>query len=335
MRVESTKPAILVTGADLAPEARAILDAFELVYAGRTPTEDDLVGLCEEHQPIAIIVRYGRITARVVGACTKLRVISKHGSGIDTIDGVAARARGVAIEAAAGANAAAVAEHAWALILACAKSLPDLNGRMHAGHWDKATHKSLELNGRTLGLIGLGAIGRRVAAVGIAFGMRVVACDPLAKSMPPGVARCELTDVVRDSDVLSLHCPLTAETKNLIDGAALALMRGGAILVNTARGGLIDEHALVEALRSGHLRAAGLDTFSAEPPEADLPLRNVAGVVMTPHIGGVTGDAYRNMGIAAAKNVLAVLDAPQKENARSAAPYRSRALSAQPRRRST
>jgi D-3-phosphoglycerate dehydrogenase len=298
---------ILVTGADLAPEAQAILRDFEFVYAGRTPTEDDLVRLCAEHQPVAIIVRYGRITPRVLAACNSLRVISKHGSGTDTIDIDAAAARGISIKAAAGANAAAVAEHTWALILACAKSIPQLDARMREGHWDKATHKSLELNGRTLGLIGIGAIGERVAAIGLAMGMQVVAYDPFVRSALAGIALRDLVGVVKQADILSLHCPLTAENRNLINRDMLALMPAGSILVNTARGGLVDSAALMDALSSGHLRAAGLDTFSTEPPPPELPFRSLRRAIMTPHIGGVTGDAYRNMGTAAAKNILAVL----------------------------
>jgi D-3-phosphoglycerate dehydrogenase len=298
---------ILVTGADLAPEAQAILRDFELVYAGRAPSEDDLVTLCAEHQPVAMIVRYGRITQRIIRACASLRVISKHGSGTDTIDIEAAAARGIAVKAAAGANAAAVAEHTWALILACAKSIPQLDERMHGGHWDKATHKSLELNGKTLGLIGIGAIGERVAAVGLAFGMQVVAYDPFVRSAPAGIVLCDLANVVRQADVLSLHCPLTRENRNVINSEMLALMPRGSILVNTARGGLIEETALIDALKSGHLRAAGLDTFRTEPPPPDLPFRGVPGAILTPHVGGVTSDAYRNMGTAAANNILAVL----------------------------
>lgn len=298
---------IVVTGADLAPEAQAILRDFELVYAGRTPTEDDLVRLCTEHQPVAIVVRYGRITRRVIDACRSLRVISKHGSGTDTIDVGAAAARGIAVKAAAGANAAAVAEHTWALILACAKSIPQLDARMHAGHWDKATHKSFELNGRTLGLIGIGAIGERVAAVGVAMGMRVVAYDPFVRSVPAGIDLRDFREVVKRADILSLHCPLTPENRNVINRETLAIMPKGSILVNTARGALVDETAVIEALESGHLAGAGLDTFTTEPPPPDLAFEGVRGVIMTPHIGGVTSEAYRNMGTAAAKNVLAVL----------------------------
>lgn len=307
MSAASARPVVLVTGADLAPEAQAILADFELVYAGRTPNEDDLVRLCTQHQPVALIVRYGRITPRIIAACTQLRVISKHGSGIDTIDVAAAKARGIAVKAATGANAAAVAEHAWALILACAKSVVDLNERMHQGHWDKPTHKSVELNGLTLGLIGLGAIGIRVAQVGVAMGMTVRAYDPFVKAAPAGIALGSLQEVLKTADVLSLHCPLTAENARLINREAFALMRPGAILVNTARGGLIDEAALIEALQTGKLRAAGLDTFAAEPPPADHHLRGIPRLVLSPHVGGVTSAAYTNMGVAAARNIVETL----------------------------
>jgi D-3-phosphoglycerate dehydrogenase len=237
----SDKDVILVTGADLAPQAVALLADFDIVYAGKECPEDTLESMCRQFEPVAIIVRYGRISERVIAASPKLRVISKHGTGIDNIDSNAARARGIVVRAAVGANAAAVAEHTWALILACAKNVVQLDGRMRAGHWDKATHKSLELKGRTLGLVGLGAIGRRVADVGTALGMRVIAYDPFAASVPEGIERRELAEVIATSDVLSLHCPLTADNAKMINAQSLATMRDGAIVVNTARGGLIDE----------------------------------------------------------------------------------------------
>jgi len=299
---------VLVTGADLAEQAVALLSSFDIVYAGKAPTEDDLVTLCRQHQPVAIIVRYGRITARVIEATSRLRVISKHGSGTDTIDKDAAAQRGIAVKAAAGANAAAVAEHTWALILACAKNVPALDRRMHDGHWDKATHKSLELKGRTLGLVGLGAIGARVATVGAAMGMRVVAHDPFAAKAPEGVELLPLAEVIASSDVLSLHCPLTKDNANMLNAATLATMRSGAIVVNTARGGLIDEAALAEVLRSGALRAAGLDSFQVEPFAPGHPFTGIPNAILSPHIGGVTGDAYIGMGVGAANNVLAVLE---------------------------
>jgi D-3-phosphoglycerate dehydrogenase len=308
LKEQSQRDVVLVTGADLAEQAVELLSSFDIVYAGKTPTEDELVALCTRHQPVAIIVRYGRITGRVIEASARLRVISKHGSGTDTIDKEAAAQRGIAVKAAVGANAAAVAEHTWALILACAKSVPALDLRMHEGHWDKAIHKSLELQGRTLGLVGLGAIGARVATVGIAMGMRVIAHDPFAASAPDGVALLPLAEVIAGADVLSLHCPLTEDNASMLNAATLATMRPGAIVVNTARGGLVDEAALLEALRSGALRAAGLDSFQVEPFGAGHPFTGLSNAILSPHIGGVTGDAYVGMGTAAASNVLAVLD---------------------------
>jgi len=174
----SSKPVFLVTGADLAPQAVDLLRDYEIVYAGKTPTEDDIVALCQRHDPVAIIVRYSKVGAAAMDAAPSLKVISKHGSGTDTIDKAAAKERGIEVVAALGANAAAVAEQALALLLAAAKSVVILNDRMHAGHWDKATHKSVELDGRTVGVIGLGAIGLRFARMADAMDMRVLGFDP-------------------------------------------------------------------------------------------------------------------------------------------------------------
>lgn len=306
---QASKPAILVTGADLAPQAIDLLGDFELVYAGRTPTEDQLIGLCRQYQPVGIIVRYGKISAAIMDASPALRVISKHGAGIDTIDSAAAAARGIAVKAAAGANAPAVAEHTWALILACAKAVPHLNGRVHAGHWDKATHKSIDLNGRCLGLVGLGAIGQRVAAIGAAFGMNVLAYDPFFSGAQANATLTSLDDLYARSDVISLHCPLTSSNRQMIGADTIARLRDGVILVNTARGGLLDEAAVVEALRSGKMRAAGLDSFAEEPIRAGHVFADVPNAILSPHIGGVTENAYVDMGVGAAKNLLAVVRA--------------------------
>ncbi|SAL82435.1 3-phosphoglycerate dehydrogenase [Caballeronia terrestris] len=302
------KPVVLVTGADLAPQALQILAQFDVVFAGKQPTEDDLVALCERYKPVAIIVRYGKVNARIMDAAERLRVISKHGSGIDVIDQDAAAKRGIAVRAAVGANAAAVAEHAWALIFACAKSVTQLDSRMRNGHWDKATHKSMELDGRTLGLVGLGAIGRRVASAGIAFGMSVIAFDPFAKEAPAGVTLVGLDELYANSDVVSLHCPLTSENRRMLNSDTFSLFKRGAILVNTARGGLIDEPALIKALSDGQLRSAGLDSFDVEPMTSPHPFQSVPNLVLSPHIGGVSDAAYVNMGKGAAVNVVAVID---------------------------
>lgn len=299
--------AVLVTGADLAPQALAVLEGYDMVYAGKTPTEDDLIALCRTHDPVAIIVRYGKVGAKVMDAAPSLKVISKHGSGTDTIDKVAAKARGIEVVAAAGANAAAVAEQALALMLACAKSVVALDARMHAGHWDKATHKSLELGGRTVGLLGLGAIGQRFARMADALGMRVIGFDPFAKNLPAYIESVDLATLWREADVLSLHCPLMDENRGLLNADTLAQCKRGVIVVNTARGGLIDEAALLAAVRSGQVASVGLDSFAVEPMVAGHPFQGEKNFVLSPHIGGVTSDAYVNMGVAAAQNILAAL----------------------------
>ncbi|KRA01906.1 MAG: NAD(P)-dependent oxidoreductase [Achromobacter sp.] len=301
------KPALVVTAADLAPEALALLQDFSLVFAGKTPTEDDIVALCREHNPVAIIVRYSKVGAAAMDAAPALRVISKHGSGTDTIDKAAAAARGIQVVAAVGVNAAAVAEQALALLLACAKSVVGLDERMRAGHWDKSTHKSLELGGKTIGLIGLGAIGRRMAAMAHGMDMQVIGFDPYAKDLPDHIRAAELNAIWREADVVSLHCPLTDDNRGMVNGQTLAQCKPGVIVVNTARGGLVDEDALLAAVRSGHVRAAGLDSFAVEPMSAGHPFQTEPRIILSPHIGGVTSAAYVNMGVAAARNVLDVL----------------------------
>lgn len=305
--MSKSRPTFLVTGSDLAGAALALLQDYQVIYAGKTPTEDDIVALCRQHDPVAIIVRYSRVGAAAMDAAPSLKVISKHGSGTDTIDKQAAAARGIQVVAAVGANAAAVAEHALALLLACAKSVVTLNSRMHQGHWDKASHKSVELEGRTVGVIGLGAIGRRFARMADAMDMRVLGFDPFAKDLPAWIEPADLATIWRASDAISLHCPLTPENTKLLNATTLSACKQGVIIVNTARGGLIDEAALLDAVRSGQVGSAGLDSFAEEPMAAPHPFHGQARITLSPHIGGVTADAYVKMGVAAASNALAVL----------------------------
>jgi D-3-phosphoglycerate dehydrogenase len=305
----SRKPVFLVTAADLAPQALALLGDHEVVFAGKTPSDADIVALCRQHDPVAIIVRYGKVGSAAMAAAPSLKVVSKHGSGTDTIDKTAAQQRGIRVVAAAGANAAAVAEQALALLLACAKSVVALDKRMHEGHWDKATHKSVELEGRTIGLIGLGAIGLRFARMADAMGMRVLGYDPYAQALPAYVQRVELETIWREGDAISLHCPLTADNTRLLNAQALAACKRGVIIVNTARGGLIDEAALLAAIESGQVGSAGLDSFAVEPMTAGHPFHGQPRITLSPHIGGVTADAYVKMGVASVNNALAVLNA--------------------------
>jgi D-3-phosphoglycerate dehydrogenase len=306
--VSSKNPVFVVTGNDLAAQALALLNDYQVIYAGKAPTDDDIVALCKQHDPVAIIVRYGKVGAAAMDAAPSLKVISKHGSGTDTIDKTAAAVRGIQVVAAVGANAAAVAEHALALLLACAKSVVALDQRMHAGHWDKATHKSVELEGRTIGLVGLGAIGLRFARMADAMGMRVLGFDPYAKDLPTHVQLVDQATIWRESDAISLHCPLTADNARLVNAQTLAACKKGVIVVNTARGGLIDEPALLAAVRSGQVASAGLDSFAVEPMTAGHIFQGEPRITLSPHIGGVTADAYVKMGVGAARNALAVLN---------------------------
>ena len=304
----SARPVILVTAADLAPQALDLLQDFEVIFAGKTPQLSDIAALAQQHNPVGIIVRYSGVNAEVMDAAPALKVISKRGSGTDPIDKAAAAARGIAVTAAVGANAAAVAEQALALLLACAKSVVQLNERMHAGHWDKATHKSLELGGRTVGLVGLGAIGQRFARMCDAMGMRVIGFDPFAKNLPASIQPVDLETLWRESDAISLHCPLTDDNQQLLNARTLAQCKRGVIVVNTARGGLIDEPALLAAVQAGQVSMAALDSFAIEPMTAPHIFHHQPGFILSPHIGGVTSDAYVNMGVAAARNVRDVLD---------------------------
>jgi D-3-phosphoglycerate dehydrogenase len=206
-----------------------------------------------------------------------------------------------------GANAAAVAEQAMALLLACAKSVVHLNERMHTGFWDKANHKSIELQGRTIGLVGLGAIGLRFAKMCDAMGMSVLGVDPYAKNVPNYIRAVDFDTLWRESDAISLHCPLMPENRQLINATTLAACKSGVLFVNTARGGLVDETALLAAVQSGRVFAAGLDSFALEPIISPHIFQGVPQILLSPHIGGVTSDAYINMGVGAAQNVLNVL----------------------------
>ncbi len=300
---------LIVTGADLAQQALDLLQDFEIIYAGKKPEKPDLIRLCQEHNPVAIIVRYGRVDAEIMDAAPNLKVISKHGSGTDTIDKVAAKARAIEVCAAVGANAAAVAEQALALLLACAKSVNHLNERMHAGHWDKASHKSVELGGRTVGLVGLGAIGLRFAKMCIAMNMRVLGFDPYAdkSKLPSYIELVDLPTIWRESDVVSLHCPLTDDNRQMMNAKSLAQCKRDVIFVNTARGGLVNEADLLASVQSGQVSMAGLDSFAQEPFAVPHIFQGENRIILSPHIGGVTADAYINMGVGAAKNVLEVL----------------------------
>jgi phosphoglycerate dehydrogenase-like enzyme len=243
----------------------------------------------------------------VLDAAAALRVIARVGVGTDSIDLAAAQRRGIAVCTTPGANASTTADHAVALMLAALRRVAEHDRAVRAGKWSRTGEAvPWELNGTTVGLVGYGAIGRLVRRRLAGFRVRVLVSDPQSPPRDERVDVVPLEELLRASDVVSLHTPLTAATAGLIDADRLALMRPGAVLVNTARGGLIDEPALVDALASGRLRAAALDVFGVEPPERTRLLA-LPNVVLTPHVGGVSERSVGEMTRRATDAVLAVL----------------------------
>src|SRR5713226_8106838 len=246
----------------------------------------------------ALIVRSAtKVTAQLMEKAPKLRVVGRAGVGVDNIDLEAATARGVLVMSTPGGNAVSVAEHTFALLLSLARQVPRLDAAMREGRWEKSS-SGTEVRGRTLGLIGLGRIGSEVAARAEAFDMRVQAYDPYiseAAAREMSVELVPLEKLLAESDFVSLHTALSPATEKLINAATIEKMKKGARLVNAARGELIDEAALVEALKSGKLAGAALDVFAEEPPK-NSPLVGLANVIATPHVAGSTAEAQEEVG---------------------------------------
>jgi len=252
-----------------------------------------------------------RVTAELMASAGRLKVVGRAGAGLDTIDVTAARARGIAVFNTPGQNAGAVAELVLGLMLALARRLCPANLALKAGRWEKNRFSGFELGGKTLGLVGFGAVGRRVAALARGFEMEVLAYDPevAAEAVAAGGARPSgWAELLASADYLSLHLPLTPETNGLISREVIfGSLKPGAVLINCARGGLVDEAALAEALAGGRLAGAGLDVFACEPPPADHPLLALDNVVVTPHLGASTAEAQINVARAIAVQMIEYL----------------------------
>lgn len=239
-----------------------------------------------------VVAGFAAVNAGLVDAAKRLRMVQKWGIGIDSIDQAALRERGIGLAIATGCNAGPVAELAIALMLAVYRRLPYVQRTLRAGQWVTAEMREscLQLTGKTIGLVGLGHIGRMLARRLLGFDCRVVYFDPQRASAEDEAAlRAQylpLDALQAQADILSLHLPLNAGTHHLVDAAFIAQMKDGAVLINTARGGLVDEPALLAALQTGKLRGAGLDAFEQEPPAAGHPLLALEQVVATPHVGG-------------------------------------------------
>ena len=259
----------------------------------------------------AIIARQGAITAAIMDASPGLRIVARHGVGTDEIDLDAARARGLLVTRTPAANARAVAEHAVTMAMLLIKEVPALQRRIAGGGWRDGHMRLRDIAGIRLRLIGMGPIGREVARLASALGIDVAAFSRAADDAAFTHARRAptLDTLLAEAEVLSLHTALTDETRGIINARTLRLLPRGALIVNTARGGLIDEAALLEALDSGHIAGAALDMTAVEPPPEDHPFRRHPAVVLTPHIAGVTHGSMAQMAKDAAECVVAALTA--------------------------
>jgi D-3-phosphoglycerate dehydrogenase len=303
---EETMATVLVTDS-LAPEGLEILERAEGIEVVEAPGLDPGALLERIKSADALVIRSGtKVTSDVIAAADKLSVVGRAGIGVDNVDVPAATARGIVVMNTPGGNTVTTAEHAVALIISLARHIPQATASMKAGKWEKSRFLGMELYNRTLGVIGLGNIGRIVAQKAKGLGMKVVSYDPFLSeeaAAKAGVEPVGLDELLARSDVLTVHVPRTKDTTGLLDREAFAKCKRGVLVVNAARGGIVDEEALLEALNSGQVGGAGLDVFEQEPPPADHPLVAHERVICTPHLGASTEQAQVNVAIAVAEQV--------------------------------
>jgi D-3-phosphoglycerate dehydrogenase / 2-oxoglutarate reductase len=266
----------------------------------------------------ALIVRSGvEVDDALMDQAPKLRVVGRAGVGVDNIDADAATRRGIVVMNTPGANAVAVAELTIGLMLALARKLPAANSTMHAGKWEKKSLQGSELGGKTLGILGLGRVGLEVARRAKGFGLEIMGSDPFvsaAVARENGIKLVTLDELIAGSEYITLHVGLTQQTANVINARSLAAMKKGVRIINCARGELIDQAALVSALKTGHVGGAALDVFTVEPPQ-DTPYAGLDNVILTPHIAGSTGEAQEAVGIQIARQVREYLKLGVVQNA--------------------
>lgn len=300
-----TKPRVLISdkmdpnAARIFAEQRCEVD----VITGETP--EQLKARIGDYDGLAIRSST-KVTADILEAATNLKVIGRAGIGVDNVDIPAASARGVVVMNTPFGNSITTAEHAIALIMALARQLPEANARTQAGEWPKNAFMGVEVTSKVLGLIGAGNIGTIVAARAQGLRMKVVAYDPFLtaeRAMEIGVEKVTLDDLLARADFISLHTPLTDETRNILSAERLQQAKQGVRIVNCARGGLIDEAALKDLLESGHIAGAALDVFATEPPPKDHPLFGTPGFICTPHLGASTTEAQVNVALQVAEQM--------------------------------
>ena len=310
-------PRVLLTD-NIADEALEVFERYEGIEGVRVDTlpPGELVEAIAEYD--GVVVRSPtKLTADVITAAAKLRYIGRAGVGVDNIDIGAATARGIVVMNTPGGNSVSTAEHTIALMLALVRRVPQAHLSVTSGAWDRKAFRGNELSGKTLGVVGLGRVGREVAKRMRAFGMRVLGADPVvdaATAAEAGAERVELDALLGESDLVTVHVPLTDATRGIIGEEEIAGMKDGAFLVQCARGGIVSEDALVSALESGKLAGAAVDVFETEPP-GDHPLFRHPRCVFTPHLGAATVEAQVRVAVSAAENVARALSTGETRNA--------------------
>lgn len=306
-------PTVLLTN-QYAPALQALIRAeapagFDIIALNQT-SHADIVARASEADYLLVGGRIP-IDAAVLNAATRLRMVQRTGVGLDAMDLDAIESRGIPVYVNPGVNAQSVAEHTLMLMLAVLRRLPVVHRSLRDGDWKKHELgiRNRDLNGRRVGLIGLGHIGQAVARLLQPFGVKLSYHKqqrlPNPDEQTLGLNYQPLDELIAEAEVVSLHCPLTPDTRNLLSRERIGHMRPGAALINTARGGLVDEPALIEALQHGHLGGAGLDAFAQEPLPAESPLRALDNVVLSPHISGITRDSFQEMMHQAFRNIAA------------------------------
>jgi D-3-phosphoglycerate dehydrogenase / 2-oxoglutarate reductase len=291
---------------------------FQVTVLPKRLSEAELLPLVSD--AVAMIVRSEtKVTKKIIEAAPKLRVVGRAGVGVDNIDVEAATQRGVVVMNTPGGNTITTAELTFAMLLNLARKVPQAHGSMVAGKWDRKLFQGVELAEKTLGILGMGRIGGEVAKRALAFGMRVLAYDPFlseARAKALGVELVgELDAVYRDADFITVHMPVTEQTKGMLNAAAFAKMKPKVCIVNCARGEIIVENDLIAALDSGKVAAAALDVFATEPLPAEHPFRKHANITLTPHLGASTGEAQEKCGIEVAEVVAGYLLTGEVRNA--------------------
>ncbi len=307
---------VLIADSSIRPQGVQMVQAVaEVTFLPPHAPERDLLEGAREVD--AILARSAKLSRTVIEGTRRLKIISRHGVGVDSVDVAACTERGILVTITGDANSEAVSEYAFGLLLATARKIAAAHADLASGQWRRENFPGVELFGKTLGIIGLGRIGSRFAKHAQGFDMTVLAYDPYAdaeRARSLQVSLVDLKELLGRADFITIHTPLTAETTRLIGQAEFDQMKPSAILVNAARGALIDEAALYRALKSKRIAGAGLDAFAKEPLATDHPLRELENVVMTPHIAGQTEEAMVRMSTGAAENILRVLRGEMPDN---------------------